>query len=300
MKAFESQSLYDKSKVYIQRGLENDTPEAQEEFQLWAALSLELLAKSTLAAVHPSLIAETDDESILAACGHVFNRENKPLRTIQANVVFRRLNLIIKGFTLDEKNWCTVITEKRNSELHSGELAFSLTKREEWLGKFWRSCEVVLSAQNKTLDDWLGKKNAKAAKSEIAKLHVEAEIKQRILKHKGRYKEQYPSKESRKAAHALSKTFNLHKEYSDDIDRVIRYKCPACECLALLGGRYWKEDESVDEDSGVVIIITYATEFLHCRICALQLEGRDELTAAKIPEDFDVEQEPDYDDYGND
>jgi hypothetical protein len=296
MTAFDSQALYAKSKLFISRALENDTDIGHEVFQLWATLSLEVLGKSSLAFVHPALIAEPDDDSILAACGH----QSKKPKTITATTVFRRLNLLIKDFTNDQKESCTLLTDRRNAELHSGALPFAATKRQDWLGRFWQSCDVILKAQNKTLTDWIGKEAADAAIREIEQLQVAEEVRLLLLKHRGQFDKQCGNAAAKEQALMLSKTFSLYTAFNhEDVDKAVRYTCPACNCMALLGGRFWQEYESGDED-GVVMMINYVTEVLICKICHLTLDGRAQLTAANVPEDFEVEKEPDYDDYGND
>jgi hypothetical protein len=61
-------ALYAKSKVYIKRGFRAQQAGEVEEYQLWASLALELLAKAALSAIHPALVADpTHPESLLAA-----------------------------------------------------------------------------------------------------------------------------------------------------------------------------------------------------------------------------------------
>lgn len=47
------EALYSKSQVYIRKGLRAKNEGELEEYQLWASLALELLAKSSLSNVHP-------------------------------------------------------------------------------------------------------------------------------------------------------------------------------------------------------------------------------------------------------
>ena len=67
--ALSHEALYNKSKLYIKRGLQAKHNKNGEEYQLWASLALELLAKFSLSSIHPSLIADpTHQNSIFAAC----------------------------------------------------------------------------------------------------------------------------------------------------------------------------------------------------------------------------------------
>ncbi len=298
--AFDPDTLYLKSKTYVQRGLAYDANNQHEEFQLWAALSLELLGKSTLAFIHPVLVADVEENSVFAACGITHGIKTRP-KTAAANAIFARLASVVKNFTAEEGHWCKILSDRRNAELHSGELPYVGVKRDEWLGKFWRICEVVLAEQNKSLEDWLGEPGATQAREDIEQSPIRLIVSKKLEGHKTKFEKEYPTPEERKAAVKLSQSFTTYDafENAEEIDRTVHFKCPSCNCMALLGGSFWEEQDLSDED-GAYIIEVYSTEMLHCRICNLKLNGRDELNAAKIPEDFDVEKEYDYDDYGND
>jgi len=296
--AFENESLYLKSKVFIQKALEYDANNRQEEFQLWATLSLELLGKATLSYFHPALTAEGED-SLLAACGIVHGLKGSP-KTSTASVTFDRLSKVIKDFTKDECSWCRILTERRNAELHSGELPFSAVKREDWLGRFWVICNLLLVEQKRSLEEWIGESNAKQARIDIEEMPILLVVSKKLEGHKAKFEKDYPTQEEKDAAMRLSLTFSTDDAFEqEEVDRVIHFKCPACGCSALLGGSFWEEGDSGDED-GVYFYEIFSTELIHCRICNLKLEGRTELNAAKIPDDFELEKEFEFDDYGND
>ena len=68
--AISSDALFGKSKVYVQRALSAKKNQDLDGYQLWAALSLELLGKAALASRHPSLIVNPQHPpSLLAAAG---------------------------------------------------------------------------------------------------------------------------------------------------------------------------------------------------------------------------------------
>ena len=68
--AYDDNALFAKSQLYISRGYKASQGNDLEEYQLWAALALELLGKSTLAWVSPTLVADPQCvESLFAACG---------------------------------------------------------------------------------------------------------------------------------------------------------------------------------------------------------------------------------------
>ena len=121
MATFERDALFAKSIVFIKRALAHRDGNRQDEFQLWAALALELLGKSTLAAIHPALIADPGNvASMFAACGRPISTTAK---TIPAKTVFARLRHLDKKFDDKTETFCNAIAMRRNAELHSGEAA---------------------------------------------------------------------------------------------------------------------------------------------------------------------------------
>ncbi len=78
--------LFLKARLYMARAFKEDRDSSL--FSFWASLGLELLARSTLSKVHPSLLADpTQGDNILYACG--FPGKNPP-KSIPAKSVFSR------------------------------------------------------------------------------------------------------------------------------------------------------------------------------------------------------------------
>jgi|GEM_PF-5056557 hypothetical protein len=53
--------LYNKSKLFIDKGISKRNETDMSEFLLWASLSLELLGKATLAFIHPSMVVDPNE-----------------------------------------------------------------------------------------------------------------------------------------------------------------------------------------------------------------------------------------------
>jgi hypothetical protein len=134
------ETLYSKSQVYIGRGLRAKNAGDLEEYQLWASLALELLAKSSLSDVHPSLVADpTHYQSLFAACGKPLSAD---VKTITAKTLFERLGHISQAFDTRLKTFCEQLALRRNSEIHSGESPFSGMLLEAWEKHFWYAIQV--------------------------------------------------------------------------------------------------------------------------------------------------------------
>jgi hypothetical protein len=166
--------LWQKAKQYVERAYREDREGPL--FAFWSSLSLEFLARATLALIHPALLADPNNpENLLFAFG--IEKTNKP-KSIAITTVFLRCMSVSPEFTKDVSDACTTITERRNSELHSGELAFDGIPTSIWLAQFYKACSILLKSQKKTLADLLPPEEVAAANEMIVgldrKYHNEA------------------------------------------------------------------------------------------------------------------------------
>lgn len=147
--ALHEEALYAKSQVYIAKGLRAKANGDLDEYQLWASLALELLAKSSLSSIHPALVADPMHyQSLFAACGYQISPD---IKTITAKTLFPRLGHVSRRFDFRVQSFCEQLSLRRNSEIHSGESPFSGMKAEAWEKKYWHAVEVILEIQRKGL-----------------------------------------------------------------------------------------------------------------------------------------------------
>ena len=149
--ALTKEGLLGKSKVYIQRGFRSKQAGDLDEYQLWSSLALELLGKSALASIHPSLVADpTHLESLFAASGINIGTD---IKTIPAKALYLRMRHLSKYFDSKVKEFCDTISLRRNSELHSGEAPFQEMRLETWEGRYWHAAQIILHVLDSS--DWL-------------------------------------------------------------------------------------------------------------------------------------------------
>ncbi len=286
--------LYNKSKVFIHKGISNRNENDMSEFLLWASLSLELLGKATLSFVHPSLVVDPNDpKGLLVACGY---KKHDDFKTIQAKTVFERLqtSLSIKKFDQKKKEFCMSLANKRNADLHSGLLPFDGIRLEAILPQFWEACSILLEFQNKTLEEWIGQDEATRA-NQIIDDHtaiLKTLIESRVESYRNEYKKKY---------------FNsppMIKYVLDEDEGLIT--CPSCNNEALAYGEL-NDKEYIEEsdENPWYSVFTYFYDIteVHCWYCDLKLNGYEEVAVVFEEPSFTtlVEEEPDYDfDYGND
>ncbi|WP_047980184.1 hypothetical protein [Ornithinibacillus contaminans] len=293
------EDLWKKSQVFIERAIESRNESKIDEFNLWASIALELLGKSTLAKIHPSLVVDpSTPKGLLIASGY---SDSEDYKTITAKTVFDRLrNLIkVKRFDEDTKKFCTRLANLRNAELHSGELPFVDRDMESWLPKFWDTCKMLLEHQGKTLEDYIGESEAKSAEEII---HDKSIVLQKTIESKIHKFKQDALKRYGGELEKESENFKISWINEDEI--VV--KCPACTFEAVIEGEALEEGEieSNPDDPWIFFQdITFLATSFTCRTCGLVLGNHDEIVAAGLDQEFTnrIEVEPDYEpDYGND
>ncbi len=306
--AISADALLGKSKAYVRKALLRKASKDFDEYQLWASLALELLAKSRLASIHPCLIADpTHSDSMFAAAGVNLSTD---IKTITAKTLFERLKHVTPHFDARVTKFCLEIALRRNSELHSGDTPFKTMKLGVWESEYWYAAAVILKAQSRTLDDWLGTDQSDVPKriaklAEEAKAHAAKEKLKATAALFGRF-----SKADRERM--LSESEKLEYYHHKDLFKLLAepkwaQKCPSCGGKAYLTG--FLVDESITNTSTdkhgawEEVEGTYIAEEFSCPICKLSLEGAVELEAVGIVlEHFQVsKREMAYEpEYGND
>ncbi|HLK36675.1 MAG TPA: hypothetical protein VKU41_07970 [Polyangiaceae bacterium] len=117
------ESLWQKSKMLVDRALSSRDQQSDDDFYLWMALVLELLGKAHLAKLHPALVADPNHaDTLLAVCG---GPKTSEYRSITAKTVFGRCSKTIPGFDTSTEQFCLRLANDRNAHLHSGEVPFA-------------------------------------------------------------------------------------------------------------------------------------------------------------------------------
>lgn len=282
-------NLWEKAKKYFEKGLNSDR--RSDQFPLWSFLGLELLARATMAKIHPTLLADPKcSNNILHACGYPTGK--KPPKSISISTVFERCTVIIPDFTMEDRNYCMSILEKRNAELHSGESPFSNYQSSLWLPQFFKVCEILCKSQEKTLIDLFGKKEAKTAKDMIATTlnRSQDEVKKAIKKHKNDFEKL-----------ELKDRLERSKE-SEEKNRFVfgskkKEQCPSCGAHAIIDGEVVKYLEPLAAEDMIVESIVYLPTKFKCNCCGLSFNNHSEMYAAGFGEQYTIEECHDPKDY---
>lgn len=310
--AFSEEALFAKSRIFMERGLSARDDGDFELFHTWAALALELLGKSELSRVHPALVADpTRFSSLLAACG---GRKTDDVRSVTAKTVYERLRLLSPQYDRRAEDFCMLMANRRNEELHSGSSPTTDLTPDAWVPEFWRVAQLILSMGDKSLKAWVGDAEAESAERLIADKSrvLEEAVLARIRRFSEDFERNYP-KGSAERSQVLEASRQLIlplgcRSERVEYDSFEKHDCPACDCVGWLFGHELEEHREppeYDEDGGWIqwVDTHYASEAFACPTCGLRLSGQQELSVGELPETFvttDVA-EPDYEEeYGND
>ncbi len=303
--AVSSEALLGKSKAYIHRALHCKNDGDLDQYQLWASLAIELLGKAALSAIHPSLVVDpTHYQSLFAASGINISAD---VKTISARTLFERLGHLSPAFDENVKKFCDAISQRRNAELHSGEVPFRAMKLEAWERHYWHASQSILEISNSSLEEWLGASQAKAPK-EIVRQAEEAAIGAaliRVEQHRERFgKLKKKEREEALAAAQAKSAYHYRGLFRLLADAEWDTTCPACGGKAFLGGMQYGEEiiDTLYEESGMWEIVEkhLVPEEFRCPVCGLHLDSHGEIEAVGLDaehteiEDREREYEPEY------
>ncbi len=299
---WDSSLLWNKARLFMRRAL----AESREGplFPFWATLSLELLARSTIANVHPALLADPrEPDNVLAVFG--FRTSDKPPTSIPAKALFSRCAAVVPEFTSEDATFCTRLAALRNEELHAGTSAFAGYPTGQWMGDFYRVARILLEAIEQDLVAFLSDEGEAAAAAELVtatQARIEKAVKDSVAEH-------------RRAWEALDDAERAARRALPPRTRAAAYwkrtECPACGSASTLTGDTVSISEPRVVEDGIVRDVVIQPTQLTCVACDLSLTGVPSLYAAshelagqfsnvtfESPEDFygiEVAATPDYD-----
>lgn len=250
----------------------------EPEFGLWCAMAVELLARSTLSYISPTLLAETDPEHrhLLHALGRGSNSVAKrSIGTVQA------LNLcktLVPNFSDDDYRACIAMVGRRNEELHTGAIAFAEYAASQWQAGVYKACEVLCQSMSKTLEDLLGKAEARAAKAIIkgADKDVAQRVNSLIAAHAKVFQAK-PSTERSELKASAAKRVKLLV-----VRRHHKVICPSCKCDATILGSPFGASTVTVGPKMIVEKQPVLPKSFKCASCGLSLGTYSQLQAARL------------------
>ncbi len=267
------QSLFDKAKLYVEQ------MESQSEVGragLLAALSLEILARAALSHISPVLLAgDRNWRNLTYALGSQSTRKRFRPSSISSKELYERIHELVAGFTDEDLSFCLQQAERRNIELHTGDLAFE--KSSDWRPRFYQACKVLVESMGRQPNDLFT--DLKIVKKMISSLKDTAarSVYRDICSHKKLWEEK-TDKERQGAS--------LDAEAGATSDKGHRVECPACKSQALVKGDPLGRVETRIMDGEVIEKQGMAPSSFVCTACGLRISGLSRLSACGLGDTF--------------
>ena len=244
---------------------------------------MELLARSALSYISPTLLAETEKEHrhlrYSLNLNTNSNTNSQPYQPLSINTtqVFTLCKLLISEFK-ECYNTAISITIKRNEELHTGSAAFSEYNSNQWISGFFMCCKVLTKFQNKSLIDFLGEEIHKEAA--IILVGLENEIKSKTEKAISSHRTVFDNKDdlvkARLKAEAQTNSNILATRGHHRVD------CPACLCMATIFGEPSGKERTENHENEIIVRQTIIPTKFDCTACELKLNGYKSLSVVNL------------------
>ena len=184
---------------------------------------------------------------------------------------------LISGFSKEHLDFCIRHIERRNSEIHTGELIFASLGTSEWLPSFYSTCKVLLESMNRELPDLVS--DPAAAQNLIDSLRDAASkaVEQDIKAHKL----VWSNKDSKEQDEASSQADVWTTRRAGH-----RVDCPSCNSCSLLQGE--PSGRVTTEVNGDVVVErqTLSPSSFECIACGLRISGFSKLSACGLGNAF--------------
>ena len=274
--SWEREPLFTKSKLFFEKAFDED--KESPFFGLWCAMGLELLVRSTVASVSPTLLAEPDPshQNLLHALNLGSSKsKRRSLVTIQ---VLSLCQTLIPDFIEYHFKISSAIINQRNEELHTGSAAFEDYPTSQWIAGFYKCCKILSAFQGESLTTLFGEEIEKEANIILSEIEEEVIGKtktliaahKKVFENKSEEDQEKLKEESKKNSEKLS--YRGHH----------RVNCPSCDSLAtVIGETYGKENVETKDGEIIVRQSILPTKF-HCIACELKINGYSALTAGGI------------------
>ncbi|MCG7935722.1 MAG: hypothetical protein JAY68_13840 [Candidatus Thiodiazotropha taylori] len=274
--SWSAEALFSKALLFTEQM--NSSNADEWKYGLWSSLSLELLARASLANISPALLAEPNNwRNIMHALGNAPTAKKFTPNSIGTKEVLARLSELLPDFTQEVAGFCSKHVERRNAELHSGEIVFSGLGTSEWLPKYFKACQILLASLGKTLDDFVA--DPTSAQQLIDSLDDAAAkaVDQDIKAHAKVWenKEEGSRNEAAIQAQAWATRHAGH-----------RAQCPSCRSPALLQGSPSGTVSTTVSDDVVIQRQTMLPTSFECIACGLKISGFSKLSACGLGDAF--------------
>jgi hypothetical protein len=272
------ESLFAKAQKYSEVMFEHQ--DTNWQFGMWSAFVLEMLIRSAVAKTSPVLLADNKEwNNLLYALGKPIKKSPFVAKSASITELIKRVEDLAKDFTREHANFCVSHVDRRNSEVHSGNMPFENLGSASWLPSFFTVCDVLTREICESLESLFGSEIAKQAREEIAALKDEnaQAVKGTIAAHKTVWGEKTAEEQdqARKQANTVALRHYGH-----------RVNCPVCQSTGLLLGKAVGEVKREVDDGGIVEKQVMRPESFQCVACGLKINGYSKLIASGLGDTY--------------
>ena len=267
-----SDALFEKARLYVEQ-MESQ-PVDTWQFGLWSSLALELIARASLAHISPVLLADNNDWHHLAhAIGRPATTKKYRPRSIPTSQVVVRLGELVPSFSTDMAGFVTEHASRRDSELHSAELAFEALGTSKWLPKFYVCFKVLAEAMGRTLQDIFSDVERVEQMLDAIRSDAAKSVAQDIAAHKKVWTNM--SDDARHDAATQATAWATRQNGH-------RVSCPSCGCGALVQGSPTGQVERSVKDEDIIERQVHVPTRFECIACGLRVAGLARLVACEL------------------
>ena len=273
-------ALFSKAKLFIERAMSEDKDSSF--YGIFSALALELLARAALANIHPALLADPDTNQKNLLYALEYSDAVISPKSIMARQVFSLCGILIPNFNSDLQKLALSMMDRRNEELHSGGAAFQEYNQDQWIGSFYKACQVLTESIGESLVSFLGKECATEA--EILISDSDTKIKKGVLDKVSARKRTFEDdfEKDRGRVDKLVDRFRLEIEQKVH-QGYHKVSCPCCGNDALIYGKESAVSRNEVYEDSVIVKNNVIPNVFHCKVCGLKLSSYAELQAVGLP-----------------
>jgi hypothetical protein len=253
-----------------------------------AAVALELTAKAVLVSVHPTLIADFRDfDTVLFLSGRSAARTIHNIRTAGCDETLKRVVRIVPGLRPEPLR---PILEARNGVMHL--LGADRRVVNAAMAPWIHGMDELAASLGVTAEDVFGNHAETAANIGSQSLQEsQIRVASKLIRAREVFEKRFGSLNASGRGAALAALDAAYQLTAYDETMIV---CPACERQAKLIGHHEVAGWQVDYDDDGFPQSRWPEVYLYpeqlaCLICGLQLDGQDELAAADIGLQIELE-----------
>lgn len=271
-------ALFNKAKLFAQQ-MEMYAPD-DWQFGLWSTFVLELIGRAALADISPTLLADSANwRNISFSLEKKATAKRFTARSISSNDVFDRLAELEPSFTSEMNGFCKQHLDRRNTEMHSGEIVFDVTGNASWRPQFYIALKQLLVILREDLEEII----ADGATAEAIIAAYEDSTAKSIEQDIKAYRQVWSKKSALEQAEAVDQA----KAWATRHDGH-RVQCPACNSPALVqGSPTGGVSTEINEQKGEIIQRqSLLPRSFECIACGLKILGLSKLAACGLGDAF--------------